>query len=450
MPRLAVAPPVVASKPAVVQASYHPEPAQTATGGPIPISLDIVFRLAEDGNAQIALAREKLNASDVESQLAAKAWLPDVYGGIGYYRHEGGIQNPDGTFIHSSFGALFPALEIKSELDVREAAYKRVDACRKVWQQRGELSKVTNETLLDAAITYVDLLTARRGEAVGRELEKYQTDLLNYAKKLLDPNDRSATVLVESIQAEMAARHQALARLHQQGDAASAKLAYLLGLGPDAVLVPVDVTLAPIDLVDVSAPVGELVSRALATGPGVRELEGLLNLIQDSLAKASGPGRLLPSFRVCLTEGAFGAGPGSRLDWDNRLDLGLQARWNLTEFVTAREKRRLAESGLRQAQLSYQDLRGKLTLGVQEAREAILSGRDQIKQGAEQIKHASETYRLSDLRLKEKAPGATTNDVLQSIRGLELAHFGYLTALSAYNKAEVRLLLLLGPEGACR
>ena len=55
--------------------------------------------------------------------------------------------------------------------------------------------------------------------------------------------DVKANVLVESVQTEVTGRRQALARLHQQGDAAAAKLAYLLGLPCDTVPVPVDLVM---------------------------------------------------------------------------------------------------------------------------------------------------------------------------------------------------------------
>ena len=77
-----------------------------------------------------------------------------------------------------------------------------------------------------------------------------------------------------------------------------------------------------------------------------------------------------------MLEGAFGAGPGSQSTWDNRWDMGLHVKWSLTEALTARERRRIADAQTHQARLSYQDLRAKLTLGVQEAREACLSGQD--------------------------------------------------------------------------
>ena len=40
--------------------------------------------------------------------------------------------------------------------------------------------------------------------------------------------------------------------------------------------------------------------------------------------------------------------------------------------------------------------------------------------------------------------------MMQGLRGLEEAHFNYINSVSAYNKAEIRLLLVLGPGRARR
>jgi outer membrane protein TolC len=432
---------------AITQAAFHPD-ADHAVDAPkqVPINLDTVLRLAEEQNAQIGVARERVNESMTENAVAARGWLPKVYAGVGYFRHEGGIQNPDGTFVHSSFGNLFPGVEICGECDVREATFNRVNAERKVWQHKGELRKVTTETLVEAAATYFDLLTARRAEAVMRDLEQNDDMLLKRAKDLQkDVGD----ILLEGIRMEIAGRKQALTKLHQQGDAASAKLVYLLGLDPLTQLVPMDEVPAPIEVVDASPEPAALVDRALTSGPGVRELQSLLAVIQDGMARLEGPARFMP--KVCLTadEGAWGAGPGSRMTWDNRFDVGVSAKWNLTEFLTAHEQRRAADSRLQQVQLSYQDLRGKLALSVEEARTAIQSGREQIKFGEEQIQHAARTLELSKTRLKENVPGSSTTEVLTGLRGLELAHVNYLQAIAAHNKAQIRLMLMLGPD-ACK
>jgi outer membrane protein TolC len=443
--------------PGVVQSAYQeaaPPPTRVASELPkvvasepkqVPINLDTVLRLAEEQNAQIGIAREKVNESLAENDVAARGWLPKVYAGVGYFRHEGGIQNPDGTFVHSSFGSLYPGLDIQSELDLRAATYDRVNAERKVLEQKGELSKVTTETLVEATETYFDLLTARRAEAVLRDLDRYHTDLL---KRATDLQKEVGDVLVEGVRGEMAGRKQALAKLHQQGDAASAKLVYLLGLAPQTQLVPMDDVPAPIQVVDATPEPATLVDHALTSGPGVRELQSLLGTLQSGMAQLEGPQRFVPKFCLSANEGAFGAGPGSRMEWDNRLDIGLAARWNLTEFLSARELRRVAASRMQQAQLSYQDLRGKLALSVEEARTAILSGQEQIKTGQEQIQHTGRSLDLSEKRLQENVAGASTTEVLQSLRGLEAAHINYLQAIAAHNKAQIRLMLLLGPA-AC-
>ncbi len=416
-----------------------------AAPAPTPVDLDAVFRLAGENNAQIALAREKVHQSQVESDLAAKAWLPKVTAGVGYYRHEGGIQNQDGTLTRSSFGALYPGVDLHTAFDVREATFNRIDAERKRWQQQGELTRVNDEQLLQAAETYVDLLAARSGASVAKELEESERKLLQRAKDLEKVGGK---VLAESVAAELAGTSQAEARLRQQGDAASAKLAYLLGIDPQCPMVPVDEGLAPISVVDATPAASALVAEALSHGPGVHELQELLAAIDCGMAELEGPKKFLPTLDLCVGEGAFGAGPDSSLTWDNRFDVGVQARWDLMELFKAKDEKRLAESKRRQVELTYDDLRGKLTLGVVEAREAILSGRTQIEQASEQVRRASESYRLNDLRLKQNAPGATVTDVVQSLRGLEQAHFNYITSVSAYNKAQVRLLLLLGPA-AC-
>jgi outer membrane protein TolC len=439
------APPVIHSRQhgsGIVQAGHTlPEPAPVAQS--VPISLDTVLRLAEQSNARIGLAREKLHESEMMSEAACRCWLPKTSAGIAYYRHEGGIQNEDGTLTSSSFSSLLPGVEIRSEIDLREATFRCLNARRQFWQNKGELSQVSNEVLLDAATTYIDLLSARRGEALALEMEKYERKLLRRAAAQLK-DEPAVQVMVEGLKALLGNREYALAQLRKRGDAASAKLVYLLGLPPETQLVPMDRTLAPIDLVDASPPANVLVAQALANGPGVQELQALLGLIHEGMAKAEGPGALLPTFQLNVFEGAFGAGPGAALNWDNRLDICVGARWDLTQLLGARQAKRLAQSKLAQAQWSMQDLQGKLAAGVQEAREAIVFAREEISVSKQQVRNASENYRLSQQRLEEGAMGATTDEVVRAIRGLEQAHFNRVTAINAYNKAQVRLLLLLG------
>jgi outer membrane protein TolC len=156
----------------------------------------------------------------------------------------------------------------------------------------------------------------------------------------------------------------------------------------------------------------------------------------------------MPTLEMRALEGAFGAGPGARLDWDNRFDLGLQARWNLTDLCTANEQKRLAESRIQQLHLTYQDARAKLTAGVREAQDASLTGREEIRLAGEAIRHANEGYKLSDKRLKDNVPGSTTLEVMGYIRALQAAYLNYVGVVSDYDKAQLRLLVLTGAAGS--
>lgn len=441
------APVAVARAVAPEPAEKLPPPAETHAADVLPISLDTVLRLACDQNTQIALAREKLREACAEKDVADLAWLPDVYLGLSYWNHQGGIQNEDGTLTHSSTQATFGGTEIKALLDLKDIAYQRVNACRQVLQRKGELSRITSETLLEASTTYIDLLMARTTEAIALQLAKHEQALLERIRGLAK-DEPPARIQAEAIEADSRGHHQAIVKLRRQGDAAAYKLANLLGLDPKVKLMPVDDRLAPFALADTNAPVEELVNRALSNGPGVQELERLLALVQSSMDNANGPGRFIPLFELCATEGGFGAAAGDDMRWDNRFDVGLHMRWNLTDAFRGREKLRVNESRLQQLYLSQQDLRNKLTAGVHEARSAITYGEDEIRFGADQIRSASKAYTLSDERMKNPPPERTdrTNEVqvLQALRALELAHLHYLEAVSAYDKAQLRLLVLTG------
>jgi outer membrane protein TolC len=410
----------------------------------IPITLDTVLRLASDQNGQINVARAKVQEAFAAKALAEKRWLPDLYAGPAYYRHEGGIQDFTGNLIHSSYGGFFGGVEIHGKIDLRDLVYAKVDAERKIWQQHGELAKLTNENLLDAANTYIDLLAARAGEAVGVQLEEKYRGLLSYAEKRAKL-DKRAEDEAHRVQTEIYGQQQINRKLREAAKSATAKLIYLLGLDPNTELAVLDQRLAPLDLVAPNLHPLALVDQALSSGPGIRELEGLLGVIEEARAKASGPGRYLPTMEVTVAEGAFGAGPGDSMRWDNRLDIALQARWNLTDLFTGKERSAIAQTKMAQAQLTYQELRGKLTMGVHEAHEASLSGRDQIRFGEQQVEHAQSAYDQSFLRLKEFAVfKGSLFDVLLAVKSLSAAQFELVRAIRSYDQAQIRLLVVTG------
>jgi outer membrane protein TolC len=435
--------PLVASEPAT-----RTSPPASDNHPVLEMTLDSVLHLAEEQNPQMALARERVNQAYAECDLAAKRWLPDINIGSGYYRHEGGIQDQTGVLVRSSTGALIAGADLSARLDPRAAAFAKLDAARRACQQKGELRRVTAEILLDAAGTYIDLLAAHQGLAITRSLETDLRWLHDRAQKLANL-ERGARVEVVRIEGEMTGQEAMRRKLESQARTASAKLVYLLGLDPCTEIVPADNTLVALCLADPDVPCCELVTKASSSGPGIQELEAILNLINKGMQDAAGPGRFLPVFTAQALEGGFGAGRNDDLTFANRFDLGVQARWNVTDVFNADIQRRIGNSLACQARLTYADLKGKLTLAVQESRESILNGREQIRLAEEQIKQASSARDLSDVRLREGIQGSSFSEVLQSQRAVAGARANYLSALRDYDKAQLRLMVLTGSSCPC-
>jgi outer membrane protein TolC len=416
-------------------------------GRPIPLSLDAVLATAQDHNGQVRLARLKVDEAFADQEAALKHWLPDLSVGMSTWRHDGGIQDFQGNLLNTHYGGAFGGLELNGKYDWKEILVRRVEAERKFWQQKGELSKLTSENMLDASSTYIDLLSARTGILISQEIETRLNDLLQQAEALarIDPGLR---VEVTRVRTEMIAQNILTVKLREATKAASAKLAYLLGLDPRSELLPLDPRLVPLRLVDPSATVDAFVEQALNRGPGIKELEGLLHTVEAARNSNYGWQHWVPSINVCMQEGAFGAGPGTQINWTNTFNMNVHLLWNLNDYVYARYKRQQADMHIKQVQMSYQDLQLKLTLGVQEAREAILGFGEQVHLAEAHITNAEESYRLSDQRLKQNIKGRSTSEVLLALRSLGGARLEYLQAVRDLDKAQLRLFALIGTTEA--
>jgi outer membrane protein TolC len=424
--------------------SVLPAPKELAAPAhPVALSLATIFRLAEDQNAQIAISRARIDAAYASKDLADKAWLPQISFGSAWFRHEGGIANQDGTLQNSSFGSLLAGGSLTGKFDFKDVVYQQFVAERDLWQKKGEFKKVTTETLLDASNTYVDLLAARSGEALALEGKKQLEDLLEKAQKAATATP-AAGGEVARIKSTLRAREMLIMQMQQDAARASAKLVYLLGIDPCSTIAVVDDHLVPLDLVDPARPVCDLVQMAMSNGPGVQEMERILALIEEGASRANGPAKYMPIVEMNMIEGGFGTGPGASTSWNNRMDLFLQVRWDLSQLLTQNERQRLLRARTEEAHLTDKDLRAKLTSGVQEAWEIVTRGREALRLGEEAIAESKNAEKLSQDRLNARVANVTYSEIMQGEQMTASARASYLSALRNYNQAQLRLFLLTG------
>ena len=242
-------------------------PAPDTLPAPLPavkgvaVNLDSVLRMTFERNGEILVSRERVNESVIALDAAMRSCMPET---------------------------------------LRKDTFKKPVAEAQVWRRRGELRKVENDNLQDAANTYFDWLMALRAETVARDLMKYEEKLLKRARKLAEV-EKPSQVLVNATETALNGRQQFVALMHQRAGAAAVKLAYLTGLNGS---LPIsNETLEPIDRVDTSLAVEVLVRQAQDNGPGVRELQGLIASIEQGIEQAHGAQYLCAHFGTPLVCG---------------------------------------------------------------------------------------------------------------------------------------------------
>ena len=245
-------------------------------------------------------------------------------------------------------------------------------------------------------------------------------------------------------EAELGGQKMVTRKVAEGARRAELKLLYLLSLPCEGEVVPLDTQLAQFHLVDLKQQPGQLVDQALRSGPGVQELANLVAIVGDGSYESHKGEHIFPVLEMSVGEGLFGAGPGSRLGFDNRLDMGFSARWNLTNLHLKREQDRVRQSQVQQVQLAFEDLKAKLVLGVRETFESLKSNEEQIGFALTNMERAEQNYQLSEARFRQNIKGASPSEVLLAIRTMNAAKLSYLNAIRDYDKAQIRLFALVG------
>src|SRR5262249_28334385 len=135
--------------------------------------------------------------------------------------------------------------------------------------------------------------------------------------------------------------------------------------------------------------------------------------------------------------------------YDNRFDVAVQARWNLTDLLQGERKRQLAMSQMNQVAWTYQELRERLTMGVHEAVQTIQSNGSQFTLAEDQIRGAKKMLDSVKLLKEKTGMDVTYSQVLQAHLNVAKTQLDYVELLREFDKAELRLMILLGPGAKC-
>jgi len=433
-----------------------------------PIDLPGALRLAGANDLDIAIAKERVSQSLAELQQARVLWLPSIYVGPSWIRHDGQVQTVQGQIQNVSKSSLFlggtaaagssvsgpvpaggPAQVsgLTSILRFSDAIFEPLAARQVVDARRASIQIATNDALLGVSEAYLDLQQAAGRLAIAREAatnaETLATLTASYARSGagLDADYRRAVT-------ERDRQRKNVELAVGDLEVSSAELVRRIRLDPRIVVAPVEPPETVLRLVSDSCSIDELITTGLRNRPELAESQALVQATLTRLKQAK-LRPFIPSLAVRYSGGGFGGGVNSFFgNFDGRSDADVNLYWevqNLGFADRAIAKQRAAQQ--RVANLELMKVQDRVASEVVRAEKARIAASRQMDEAGRALPEAqaSLTLNLTNIRRGAGLPGATRPiEVLQPIQALAQARADYLDAVLTYNRAQFRLYRALG------
>jgi outer membrane protein TolC len=428
-----------------------------ATGEEYTVDLATVLRLAESENPAIALGREAIQEA-LALQLKARAMMvPSLNGGAMYHLHQGTIQASDGEIVKLTsqsvyFGAgdwtvgsqtlAIPGVNLFGHIG--DAYFAPLAAHQVVSSRLADSRGIENTVLLDVARRYLDLVGSRAAlEALRRSEDNLQQivhDTAAFARtgqgRVGDYNRARTTALLLHSREEGAQETVAVA---------SADLARTLHLDPSLRLTTAGDSLEPVQLVDPTYRVEELIQIALNARPEAAARAADIAAAEFRL-KQEYARPWLPLLSVGYSAGGFGAEgsiAGLPFTTSGRTDFDVYAVWTLQNLGfgnAAVQKERRAERDDAIARRGL--ILNKIGREVADAFAQFEAKRQQLDlaRGRFQTASAGAREEIDRTRGGEGFPLEAVN----SINLLVDARDEFIVALVGYDLAQFELFVAIG------
>jgi outer membrane protein TolC len=431
----------------------------------LPINLATALRLAEARPLVVEAAQASVQVAAGQLERAGALWLPSLYAGINYYRHDGGAQSIEtGELVVNSRQSLLLGPGVAAVFEVTDAVFEPLVARQVLRARVVDVQAAKNDALLQVAEAYFDVQQARGRLAGALDAAARARDLAQRTRELgqdLVPAveaDRALTLLAELEQLAESAR--------EDWRTASAELARLLRLNPAATVVPLEPPHLQVTLISPQEPVDVLIPIGLTSRPELASQQALVRAALERLRQER-LRPLLPSVVLTgsagsnggpLAGGAFATGSnGSLNEWSGRSDFTATVTWELRSLGFG-NKGLVRERQGQQYQALVELFRVQDTVAAEIAKAHAQLGSATYRVGraeaglrtaltsyAGNLKGLGQTVRFGDLL----QPVVRPQEAVSALQQLESAYGNYFTAVGDYNRAQFRLYRALGyPAGA--
>jgi outer membrane protein TolC len=412
----------------------------------------------------IGIAAQRTQIAAAQLERANLLWLPNLYVGINYQRHDGQIQDVAGQVFTTSRSSVFLGGGPVLSMAVTDALYGPLAARQSLRAARATEQTAANDVMLAVAEAYFTVQQAR-GELAGA------LEALGRSEDLVGRIERLAGRLVPGVEAnrartELARRQEAAESARERWQTAGAELSRLLRLPPSALVSPIEPPQLQVTLIDLTRPVDELIPVGLTNRP---ELAAQQALVQATLARLQQERirPLVPSVILrpaatspsnLLAGGYFGGGVNSSLsNFSARSDFDVQLVWELQNLGfgnRAAVNVRRGENQLAVLELFRTQDRVAAEVAAAYAQAVRAERRTRILEEGVREAVESANKNLEGLGQTRRAGEIITlvirpQEAVASVQALAQAYADYFRAVADHNRAQFRLYRALGHPAQC-
>jgi outer membrane protein TolC len=432
----------------------------------LPINLASALRLAGARPLIISAAETSVQAAAAQLAQAKVAWLPSIYTGAGYYRHDGATQGQSGNFYENAKEEFMAGGGMVFKVSSADAIFKPLAAQQTLRSRQIDVQTARNDALLAVAQAYFNVQQAR-GILAGAQDVIGKSHAVGERVAILEPNSIRATDLHRAL-AQLAEFEEAVSVAREQWRTTSVDLTQVLRLNPTATVVPVEpphlrVTLVPEQPVDSLIPIGlvnrpELASQqALVQAALVRIRQERLRPLMPSLLIQGNAGPAAPG--GYLMGGVFASNLNSQANpTAPRDDISVELVWGLENLGfgnRAQVRERRAEQ--QQLTIEFSRIQDMVAAEIARSHAQIESATRRVSTAEKGLDEAQLTYNGS---MEELGKTVSVNnvvvalvtrrafEVVDALRSLSRAYEFYFNSVADFNRAQFRLYRALGyPAG---
>lgn len=422
----------------------------------LPIDLAAALRLASAQNPLIEVAQARVREAYARQQQAEVLWLPSLDAGgnpnsltyvPAFSHHDGSIQTARGVMMQTSKSSLGILGFATMTFDTSDAIFRPLETRQQTNAAQARARGTVNETQLQAALSYFDLLEVYGALAINADILAKVAEMVRRSEAAENAGLSKTRADVNRARTEYFARQQE--RIHWQGQSAvvSARLARLLLLRPTVDLHPCDPAIVPIQLVEVKDQIDELVATALMYRPELAayraEVAAALTRWRQEKCRP-----LLPKVFLSYYGGTFGGGQPALNNFSGRDDWIAQASWEIKNgsmgtLFQIRERRTEYQRSLAQVTA----LQAQVSAQVTEAARLARFRREALASAQEAVVQAAEMWRRLEASSFGVAGPKGQYDALEPLlaeQALALARSRYLQKVIDYNKSQFQLYTMMG------